>query len=222
MRLVSVLGDSISTFEGYNPEDYAVYYDKYMQDWNGLRNVEDTWWARVIRSLHARLCVNNSYSGSRVTGETFPAGASEERLRNLGTEENGPDLILIYMGLNDFAGGIDLVSSLDSFGFEDSYDIMLKTIKRNYPSAKIVCGTLMPAVVKDRSGLEVSENAAGIGLEEYNETIRLMAQENDCYLADLARGTEKCETLDGFHPTARGHETIAGKWISCLNNLELF
>ncbi|HAL58343.1 MAG TPA: GDSL family lipase, partial [Sarcina sp.] len=114
MRLVSVLGDSISTFEGYNPEDYAVYYDKYMQDWNGLRNVEDTWWARVIRSLHARLCVNNSYSGSRVTGETFPAGASEERLRNLGTEENDPDLILIYMGLNDFAGGIDLVSSLDS------------------------------------------------------------------------------------------------------------
>ena len=87
---------------------------------------------------------------------------------------------------------------------------------------KPFCGTLMPAVVKDRSDLELSENAAGIGLEEYNETIGLMAQENDCYLADLARGTEKCETLDGFHPTARGHETIAGKWISCLNNLELF
>ena len=221
MKLVSVLGDSISTFEGCNPEDYAVYYDKPMQDLNGLRSVEDTWWARVIRSMHARLCVNNSYSGSKVTGEAFPAGTSEERLGNLGTKENDPDLILIYMGLNDFAGGIDLISSLDSFGFEDSYDIMLKTLKRNYPSAAIVCGTLMPGSVKGRSGLDFSDNAAGIGLEEYNETIRLMAQENDCYLADLARGTEKCETLDGFHPTVRGHGAIAVRWIDCLGSLGL-
>lgn len=221
MRLVTILGDSISTFSGYNPRDYAVYYDKNMQAQNGLKSVDDTWWARVIHSMRAGLCVNNSYSGSRVTGEAFPAGASEERLRNLGTEQNDPDLILIYMGLNDFAGGVDLISSLDSFGFEDSYDIMLKTIKNNYPSAIIVCGTLMPTTVKGRNTPELSGNAAGIGLEEYNETIRLMAQENHCYLADLARGVEKCDTLDGFHPTARGHSAIAGKWIGCLGCLDL-
>ena len=221
MRQVTILGDSISTFEGYNPGDYSVYYDKNMQILNGLKSVDDTWWAGVIQRMGAGLCVNNSYSGSKVTGEDFPAGASEERLQNLGTEQNDPDLVLIYMGLNDFAGCVDLISSLDSFGFEDSYDVMLKTIKNNYPSVKIVCGTLMYPSVKGRSSPEMSENAAGVGLEEYNETIRLMAEENNCYLADLARGTEKCDTLDGFHPTAQGHRTLAGKWIQCLDDLGL-
>lgn len=221
MKLVSILGDSVSTFEGYNPEGYTVYYDKAMNEKNGLRSVSDTWWARVNESLDAQLCVNNSYSGSKVTGELFPAGASEERLQNLGTERSDPDLILVYMGFNDFAGGVELISSLDRFGFEDSYDVMLRSLKRNYPSAKIVCGTLMRTVVEGRKDWEFPEYGAGISLEEYNDTIRMVAQDNQCYLADLSRGTREYETLDGFHPSARGHHTIAERWIECLGGLGL-
>ncbi len=34
--LVSVLGDSISTYEGYIPPNYKVYYDEDRQKINGL------------------------------------------------------------------------------------------------------------------------------------------------------------------------------------------
>ena len=35
MKSVSILGDSISTFEGCNPHGYAVFYDKEMQKIRG-------------------------------------------------------------------------------------------------------------------------------------------------------------------------------------------
>ena len=76
-------------------------YDKQNQQRNQIRSVYDTWWAKVNQSLHAFLCVNNSYSGSKVSGDSFPAGECEARLRNLRTEKYTPDLILIYLGFND-------------------------------------------------------------------------------------------------------------------------
>ena len=87
------------------------------------------------------IVVFQSYSGSKVTGDSFPAAACEERLQNLGRQESQPDYILIYAGFNDFASGTELISSLDTYGFEDSYDQMLRTIRQNYPSARTVCAT---------------------------------------------------------------------------------
>ena len=106
--LVSILGDSISTYDGYNPKGYAVYYDEYMQMRNGLQSVYDTWWAKVNQALGAFLCVNDSYSGCMVSGVDFPAGCSQERIMNLRTSEYMPDLILIYMGINDFGNGVPI------------------------------------------------------------------------------------------------------------------
>ena len=219
MKLVSILGDSVSTFQGYNPRGYSVFYDASMQRVNGLNSVSDTWWDRVITSMNARLCVNNSYSGSRVTGDCFPAAACEERLQNLGTQGEQPDYILIYAGFNDFAGGAELISSLDTYGFEDSYDQMLRTIRQNYPSARTVCATLMRTRVRGDHNWQFPEYWAGIGLEDYNNVIRWTAQENRCDLADLARSNVRYETLDGAHPTAQGHREIAENWIRCLADL---
>jgi lysophospholipase L1-like esterase len=219
MKLVSILGDSVSTFQGYNPRGYSVFYDASMQRVNGLSSVSDTWWDRVIRSMNARLCVNNSYSGSRVTGDCFPSAACEERLQNLGTKEAQPDYILIYAGFNDFAGGAELISSLDTYGFEDSYDQVLRTIRQTCPSARTVCATLMRTRVKGDPGWKFPEYWAGIGLEDYNNVIRWTVQENHCYLADLARTGVRYETLDGAHPTAKGHLEIAESWIKCMTDL---
>ena len=43
MKSVSILGDSISTFEGFNPDGYAVFYTPASQEANGLNGVFDTW-----------------------------------------------------------------------------------------------------------------------------------------------------------------------------------
>ena len=70
---VSILGDSISTYQGYGLPGYAVYYQDYYRQVNELTSVYDTWWAKVNQSLHAYICVDNAYSGSKVAGERhFP------------------------------------------------------------------------------------------------------------------------------------------------------
>lgn len=233
---VSILGDSISTYSGYNPSGYAVYYDEYLQKRNGLQNVYDTWWARVNQELNAFLCVNNSYSGSKVSGEEFPAGHCHERLMRLHTSEHMPDLILIYMGFNDFGYGVPIrCAPMSNEGqtnllyFEDAYHQMLTGLHYFYPHARIICATLMRTTLQGNSMWAFPERLCGISLDEYNDAIRRAAVNCHVDLADLAKRhisfsdffkrDMRYETLDGTHPTARGHQTIADEWIACLSKI---
>ena len=50
----SVLGDSISTFQGYSPWG-AAHYSPDLGAATGVHTVEDTWWMQVIRALQGRL-----------------------------------------------------------------------------------------------------------------------------------------------------------------------
>lgn len=98
---ISIMGDSISTFEGSNPQGYRVFYEGYKARINEMDAVTKTWWYQVIDSLNGELCVNNSYSGSRVSGLQFPASYSERRICEL-RDITTPDHILAYIGFNDF------------------------------------------------------------------------------------------------------------------------
>ena len=174
MLFVSIIGDSISTYDGFNPEGYEVYYDKPRQMNNGMSSVYDTWWAKVNQGLHAYLCVNNSFSGSRVTGEGFPAASSTERTSLLHTQWYSPDLILIYIGFNDFGNGVPIRNPEPSCFFrknpaffEDAYEIMLKKVKHGYPSARIICATLMRTEVKGREYWDFPEHYRGNAFEDF-------------------------------------------------------
>lgn len=224
MLMVSIIGDSISTYSGYNPKEYAVFYDAVNQYRNGLTSVYDTWWAKVNQALHAYLCVNNAYSGSKVSGNGFPSANCRERTGSLHTQQYMPDVILIYIGFNDFANGIKIRSGLfdknkDQY-FYDMYLKMLLQIKQNYPDSVIICGTLMKGYLKDSNWI-FPESYAGIPFEDYNDAIRKAAQKADVKIADLALLSDRYETLDGTHPTAKGHLAIAKSWISCLTDLNL-
>ena len=99
-RRISILGDSISTFAGYTPEE-AVFYDSYVQWETGVKSVEDTWWMQVIKALDGELGTNHSLAGSMVSGNLSTSAMSYERIEKLGT--NGiPDIILISAGCNDW------------------------------------------------------------------------------------------------------------------------
>ncbi|MBQ9199531.1 MAG: hypothetical protein IJ141_05080 [Lachnospiraceae bacterium] len=227
MIYVSIIGDSISTYEGYNPDGYAVYYDNYMQRKNKLYSVYDTWWAKVNQALSAYLCVNNSYSGSKVTGVGFPSASSQERISNLHVGELIPDIILIYIGTNDFGNGIKIYENdynfhqKDNTTFYNAYMNMVQGIRNNYPKAKIVCGTLMRSKIIDAPEWGFPECFGGIKLEEYNMAIRKICIKTDCCLADLSYLNLRYETLDGTHPTILGHQTIANAWIEALKNLNI-
>lgn len=224
--LVSILGDSISTYSGFIPDGYAVYYDQEMQKQNGLTSVYDTWWAKVNQAFDAFLCVNNSYSGSEVSGWDFPAGCCRERIMHLRTSEYSPDLILIYMGFNDFGYGM-LISCapLSNYGqtnllfFEDAYHQMLTGLRFFYPYAKIVCATLMRTTLKQNNQWLFPDRLGGICIDDYNNAIQRASVNCHVDLADLAKRDRRYETLDGTHPTAKGHQTIADEWIDCLSRL---
>ena len=64
---VGILGDSYSTFGGYVPEGYAVYYDVDSGENRGFVNdVNKTWWKQVVDKTGSNLVINSSYSGSMV------------------------------------------------------------------------------------------------------------------------------------------------------------
>ena len=53
-------------------------------------------------------------------------------------------------------------------------------------------------------------------ISKYNDIIRSSCQQRNIRLADIASLGTGFETLDGVHPTAEGHKTIAEMWINSL------
>ena len=227
MPFVSILGDSISTYEGFNPQQCQVYYDIPTQQHNGLTSVYDTWWAKVNQALRAYLCVNNAWSGSTVTGTDASSARSLHRTGALHTAAYTPDLILIYIGFNDFAKGIPIwtaetrLACPDPRLFAESYATMLQRIRERYPRATIVCATLMRTCIRGNPGWKFPETFGGEQLEAYNRAIRHICRTENVLLADLANTGLRYETLDGSHPTKDGHHTLYTAWAYCLSDLGL-
>lgn len=221
---VSILGDSISTYEGFQPQGYAVYYQNYYRQINGLTSVYDTWWAKVNQYLHAYVCVDNAYSGSKVTGTEFPCACSKERTESLHTASARPDIILVYIGFNDWGSGEPVWRKWTRQGpwvsFYECYRRMLQQLKGNYPQAKIICATLMKGYVRGESYSSFPERFAGVPFTAYNDAIRKAAKTEQVLLADLAALACPYETLDGTHPTANGHKTLAEAWIKYLEQFQ--
>ncbi len=224
MKKYSVLGDSISTFEGYHPENYSVFYDKEKCRQNDISGVGDTWWHIVGEKLGAELCVNDSYSGSKVSGGGFPCACCEKRLTRLKTQTDTPDIILVYIGFNDFGNGVKIqnpgylkVSEKDGyFFFAEAYEHMLNRLKELYPNAQIICGTLARTKLRNNSFWVLPYEYYGVDIRNYSEAIRSICKKCGCTLADLEQLDIQYETLDGSHPTAEGHKTFADMWLKCL------
>jgi lysophospholipase L1-like esterase len=58
----------------------------------------------------------------------------------------------------------------------------------------------------------------GVHLEEYCKAITQSAKENGCFVIDLYNNISAYDTIDGFHPSVEGMETIAKAILSCIEN----
>ena len=220
MKWISVLGDSMSTFKGYNPNGYNVFYNDEMILKSGMKSVEDTWWYKVIKALDGQLCVNNSYSGSMVTGSDFPSASCDERIQKLCNALHKPDIILVYIGFNDFGYNVrvkPLPSNPQStLSFEYAYDLMLEKIIANYPNAKIMCSTIIRGFVKGSEEDVFPCYFWGSNIFEFNTAIRDVCKKRNVILVDMDAAGVHSETIEGAHPTAAGHDTIAKLWLDCM------
>ncbi|MBR1863669.1 MAG: SGNH/GDSL hydrolase family protein [Ruminococcus sp.] len=223
--LISIYGDSISTFEGMNPPGYRVFYDLNKCIYNCLSGPEDTWWGRVLAEFGWELLINAAFSGGRVTGREFPSACSPERLSALHNERY-PDLIMVYLGFNDYGYGLPLRSGKpepDTDFFYDAYRFMLRELKSRYPGSKIVCGTLMQPFIAMRPDVSeaIRTNRYGVPLTMFNQVIREAVREEGALLCDLEATGLMCDTLDSSHGSFKGHMSMAEGWISCLKQLGL-
>lgn len=224
-KFFSVLGDSISTLEGYTIPDYAAYYNTEHKLLSGVFTPAYTWWGQVIKSLGGTLLVNNSFLGSTVCkrrGCEIPSfGCSDERTYSLHAGEVYPDVIMVFMGMNDWGCGVQPMAKSESDGhdlavFSTAYENMLSKLKNNYPLAEIICLTLPVSAYKN--GEPFPYLYGGIHIEEYCEAIRLCAEKCGCRTVDLYTYAEPYTAIDGFHPDAEGMETLSRAVIAEIQN----
>lgn len=215
-RYFSILGDSISTLAGYNPPECAVFYDWEWKYLSGVLTPGDTWWGQVIEALGGRLLVNNAYAGSMVCKhpacEIESYGCSDGRTGGLGMGAQGPDVVMVLLGLNDFGCGMQVSPADGKDGievFSTAYETMLVKIKTNYPQAQIWCLTLPRGCMNGQAELAVPLVRSGGHLADYCDAIRACARQAGCKLIDIFNPDHPYASIDGYHPNAAGMKTIA-------------
>lgn len=225
-KVISILGDSISTFSGYIPVEDGhnlTHRARYPQS-DLLTDVTLTWWYRLITNLGAKLGINDSWAGSRVhnsassnSGDQGPDAcmASITRITNLGA--NGtPDIILFYGGTND-AGASVTQGSFDSTqnyttvdlssttwtSFADAYKCAIMRLQYYYPDAKII--SILP--------MWTTSYYTIANMDAYGEIVKEICDYFGVPVIDLRRcginWQNKGYTLgDGIHPTASGMDLM--------------
>lgn len=227
----SILGDSISTLNGFNPRKYRVFYHGENSAKTAVYEMCDTWWGKVIDFFGGELLVNNSWSGSRVTklpnqDELFPSGCSNERTSSLHINSVMPDVIIVYLGTNDWAFRAKTGNETRFLGEDDSdifdlaYDSMLKQLKSNYPSSEIWCCSLSETYMSKCQEFRFPHEYDGTHIEEYNDIIRSVSCKNKCKLIDLYSYKMPYDSIDGSHPTSVGMNTLATAVIRSMMETE--
>lgn len=215
-KYFSILGDSISTLAGYNPDDCAVFYDWTNKQLSGVYAPEDTWWGKVIHTLGGHLLVNHSWSGSLVCKhpdcEIESYGCSDARTAALATPCNTPDVVMILLGLNDFGWGMrpmPAAGEQDLAVFSVAYDRMLEKLRQNYPRAELWCLTLPHSCWSKHPEVQIPLVRAGWHQMDYCRVIRSCGEQWGCRVVDIFSLDVPYDTIDGYHPNARGMQTLA-------------
>lgn len=202
-----ILGDSYSTFEGFNPEGYDVFYPGPAVD--DVLKVEDTWWHILSRLADLRILQNNSWSGSTVCKDIRQPQPPESsflcRMRQVlshhGIDQQRPDLIFLFGGTND--SWLDRTVGENNYGVRSESQLwsvlpafceMLEYVSTENPQAQVVC------IVNTDLKTEIAEGISS-ACDHYHVTC--------CPLHDI-------EKQNG-HPTLKGMSQIAEQVMSVIH-----
>ena len=236
-KVISILGDSISTFAGYIPTADGFnleHYARYPQD-NLFTEVEHTWWMQVLTALDAKLGINESWRSTEVYNYidaevnssydgTKACMASVTRIQNLGS--NGtPDVILFFGGTNDITqsrpvgtfnpSAAPLEVDLTSVKWDTVADAYVDAIMRMqyyYPDAQII------------AMLPFDRNSQGTDkVEQYNSLFISICEHYGVPYVDLREcGISNADLPDGTHPNATGMDYITEAVLdTLLNDMEM-
>ena len=232
-KKLSILGDSISTFTGVSNDASAnatigsneVFYYSQM-------TMDDTWWKQAADTADMSILVNNSWAGSNVAtnygNET--KGGCTARAENLhDVNDVNPDIIAVYMGINDCGcltelGEFNSISDIwdgtqyigDTEKFATAYATMVHKLTTKYDAADVFLFTL-PRNGYLWLGTKAEYNALQ---DEYNKMIYKIAEVFGCQVVDVAAsvGEDYSAYLleDEIHPNAKGMDIITAAFETAL------
>ena len=206
-KKVSILGDSLSSYEGFNPKGYKVHYAGHIRNESRVNSSFDTWWMQVVHSIDGVLCKNNSYAGSCVTPLTHANSTMLSRIKDL-RESCEPDIILVAMGANDYGRELSITSKFNLFTFSAGYDRMLRRLRHNYPYADIWCSGIYTTK-------QIKIRKKDVDINKYNHYIIESTKKYGAHYIAAVLLDEKY-THDGLHPNREGMSIIAKKWVKAM------
>lgn len=242
-KTFSIMGDSISTFEGCVPDGYTLFYNDERLERSGVLRPEDTWWSHAVRALGGTVLADSAWSGSMVEGAGFPAASSPERAAALlGPDGQAPDAVLVFIGINDYGWGgaeaqaagrshamprcIDPATVPEQIAgaapadaaerFGAAYRTMLRNIRAAAPEAAVYCITLLPGRTHGVDHPEFCYRLRGRHLDEYNAAIRDAAAAEGCRVADVRTFGRDYDSLEGTHPTNLGMRQFASMVVRAM------
>ncbi len=147
---ILIFGDSYSTFDGYVPNGYAVYYPN--EGIPCVDGVDKTWWKMLESQTNSRIALNNSRSGSTICNTGYDGDCSKtssfifrlgQLIDNGFFNENNIDRVLVFGGTNDSWTG----NSCGKIKFTDFKEEDLKLI---LPGISYFAQKLLSVVEKNK------------------------------------------------------------------------
>ncbi|MFA7108757.1 MAG: SGNH/GDSL hydrolase family protein [Sphaerochaetaceae bacterium] len=202
-KTFSILGDSISTFKGYIPDNFESFFPFEGYEVN---SVEMTWWKLLEKKLELNLLVNGSYSGSRISRTGFKHPQSSAFISEGRQSILGGDIIIVFGGTNDFGQAEDQ-ATFDTF--TKAYNLLVFQLIEKFPLSEIYFCTPL-----QRTDFELNQkNTKGWTQLDMAKAIRtcVKGKSNKAKLIDLFSYNIQKEdgTLqDNIHPTCKGMKII--------------
>lgn len=223
-KTVSILGDSISTYEGWIPNGYVDFFPM-----NGeVDDVDETWWKMLIDDNGMQFCANSSSAGSTCVGDSLSVdnpkfACSNYRIDDLiGKGGVYPDIIIIYMGTNDLLTNVPIGENdgtqpveegiIDNFS--DAYSLILDKLESQYPGAQIFCCTLAQiGDWGDTKPFVTFENSKGLTSADYDRQIKSIADNRgftviDLYDCGITIDNMQKYVTDGVHLNTEGMKLV--------------
>ena len=136
-----------------------------------------------------------------------------------------PDVLSIYIGVNDLWHELAVQNGVDVERFEKVYRMLIEDTKKRLPNVKMML--IAPYVVKGEATKD--QWPLWAELKDYEAVVEKLAKEYGiCYIAlqsvfdeNAAKDGIEKYSVDGVHPVEAGAKLIANEWLKAFeNNIE--
>lgn len=217
-KIVSIIGDSISTFTGIDSMVHPYYPN------SDVQSVNDTWWGMMLSKMKAKRGYNSSIGGSCIahkSGESYTCFDDSSRylsLKTSGTTGTNPDIIIGFGGVNDWVYEIPIGTKDDDYSNPNGTTLyaalrhLITMLQTTYTNAYIYWVT--PIRNWYETDVNIPPTRNGVELKSYIDAIKDICQLHGVKCIDLYTNlgfnynNRSIKQIDGLHPKKAGMADI--------------